>query len=341
MDSQVVLQLAKSRDGLVFAKPIISRATKPGQLSKLIENVMKPVNRFKLVSDCLICKTEDSEEETNQKVLDLMGELEREIFLSGLAKDLIALYDGEYFNADVSIEQMKLNLAMVIGAPDAKDEEKRHLEEFNSMHRRTEIDETFTSFLNRLKTKAAELTADSYGQKLVEIQFERNLREMDQSALDFHTLDQTGDALLTKQAEMLDKMKMNRKKAVKVNSVLEETNLLESKLDDLKNELRQESDKRYEKLLEDLGAKLNQLNVSKTETKPPSKSSAPVETKSKAKATKPKKKKKFNKEDYCYVCGLRGHNDPDCKGRPDMVCILCDQPGHVASSRKFHGQPKN
>ena len=336
MDSQVVLQLTKSRDGLVFTKPIISRATKPGQLSKLIQNVEKPLNRFKLVADCLITKTEDEEEdETNQKVLDLMVELEREIFLSGISKDLVSLYDGEYFNVDVSIEQMKLNLKQVIGSPDAKDEEKRHLEEFNSMHRRTEIDETFTSFLNRLKTKAAELTADSYGDKLVEIQFERNLREMDQSALDFHTLEQTGAALLTKQAEMLDKMKMNRKKAVKVNSVLEETNLLESKLDELKNELRQESDKRYEMLLEDIGAKLNQLNASKTETDP-----QPASTKSKAKKTKPKKKK-FNKDNYCFVCGLRGHNDPNCKGRPDMICILCDQPGHVASSRKFHGQPKN
>ena len=336
MDSQVVLQLTKSRDGLVFTKPIISRATKPGQLSKLIQNVEKPLNRFKLVADCLITKTEDEEEdETNQKVLDLMVELEREIFLSGISKDLVSLYDGEYFNVDVSIEQMKLNLKQVIGSPDAKDEEKRHLEEFNSMHRRTEIDETFTSFLNRLKTKAAELTADSYGDKLVEIQFERNLREMDQSALDFHTLEQTGAALLTKQAEMLDKMKMNRKKAVKVNSVLEETNLLESKLDELKNELRQESDKRYEMLLEDIGAKLNQLNASKTETNP-----QPASTKPKAKKTKPKKKK-FNKDNYCFVCGLRGHNDPDCKGRPDMICILCDQPGHVASSRKFHGQPKN
>ena len=134
---------------------------------------------------------------------------------------------------------------------------------------------------------------------------------------------------------MLDKMKMNRKKAVKVNSVLEETNLLESKLDELKNELRQESDKRYEMLLEDIGAKLNQLNASKTETDP-----QPASTKSKAKKTKPKKKK-FNKDNYCFVCGLRGHNDPNCKGRPDMICILCDQPGHVASSRKFHGQPKN
>jgi len=341
MDSQVVLQLTKSRDGLVFTKPIISRATKPGQLAKLIQNVEKPLNRFKLVADCLTTKIEDDEEgETNQKLLDLMVELEREIFLSGISKDLVSLYDGEYFNVDVSIDQMKLNLKQVIGSPDAKDEEKRQLEEFNSMHRRTEIDETFTSFLDRLKAKAAELTADSYGQKLVEIQFERNLREMDQSALDFHTLDQTGTALLTKQAEMLDKMKMNRKKAVKVNSVLEETNLLESKLDDLKNELREESDKRYQMLLEDIGAKLNQLNASKTETQPQPEKDASASTKPKAKKTKPKKKK-FNKDDYCFVCGLRGHNDPNCKGRPDMICILCDQPGHVASSRKFHGQPKN
>ena len=186
MDSQVVLQLTKSRDGLVFAKPIISRSTKPGQLAKLIENVMKSVNRFKLVADCLATKSEDEEGEANQKVLDLMNELEREIFISGLAKDLVNLYDGEYFNCDISIDKMKLNLNQVIGAPNAKDEEKRHLAEFNSMQRRVEIDETFTSFLDRLKTKAAEVTKDSYADKLVEIQFERGLREMDQSALDFH-----------------------------------------------------------------------------------------------------------------------------------------------------------
>ena len=339
MDSQVVLQLTKSRDGLVFAKPIISRSTKPGQLAKLIENVMKSVNRFKLVADCLATKAEDEEGEANQKVLDLMNELEREIFISGLAKDLVNLYDGEYFNCDISIDKMKLNLNQVIGAPNAKDEEKRHLAEFNSMQRRVEIDETFTSFLDRLKAKAADVTKDSYADKLVEIQFERGLREMDQSALDFHTLSETGAALLVKQAEMLDKMKMHRKKEVKVNSILEETNLLESKLKDLKDELRQESAKRYEELLEDIGAKLNQLNVKKSEDKPPTKVEQPASTKSKKK--KPKAKKQFNKDDYCWVCGLRGHNEPDCKGRPDMICILCDQPGHVASSRKFHGQPKN
>ena len=338
----MILQLTKSRDGLVFAKPIIARSTKPGQLAKLIENVMKPVNRFKLVADCLVTKTGEGEE-TNQKVLELMEELEREIFLSGIANDLKSLYQGEYFNCDVSIDQMKSNLEQVIGTPDAKDEERRHLEEFNTMQRRTEIDETFTSFLGRLKSKVAEVTKDSYGDKLVEIQFERSLREMDQSALDFHTLQETGAALLLKQAEILDKMKMYRKKEVKVNSILEETDLLNSKLNDLKDELRQESAQRYEKLLEDFGAKLNQLNVGKSEDKPAPKANPPANppASTKTKKRSSRKKKEFNKDDYCFVCGLRGHNEPECKGRPDMICILCDQPGHIASSRKFHGKPKN
>ena len=346
MDSQLILQLAKSRDGLVFPKPIISRSTKPENLVKLLEKAEKPVNRFQLVSNCLVTKSandslSEDQKKANVKLTELVAELEREIFLSAIDNNLMMLFEGEYFNVDVTIEQMKSNLKEIIGVPDSKDEEKRQLEDFNSMSRRTEIDETFSSYLNRLKTKAALLTKDSYADKLVEFQFGKMLREMDQSALDFHTLDQSGIALLDKQAELLDKMKMFRKKEVKVNSLQDDVTILDSKLTEFRNELRQESKQQYEQLLEDIGAKLNQLNVQKSEPKsekrdPPANANQKANTNKKA-----PKKKKFNKDDYCWVCGLRGHNNMDCKGRPDMVCILCDQPGHVASSRKFHGQPKN
>ena len=165
---------------------------------------------------------------------------------------------------------------------------------------------------------------------------------MDQSALDFHALSETGITLVDRQAELLDKMNMFKKKEVKVNSIQDQVRGLDSKLTEWKTELKSEllevSNQRYEKLLGDIDAKLNKLDVKKT-----SEDRAPPPNPSKKAARNPPKKKpkKFNKEDYCFVCGLRGHNDMDCKGRPDMICILCDQPGHVASSRKFHGQSKN
>ena len=342
MDS--LLQIAKSRDSLMIKKPLISRATKPEKLSKLINEIENSTKRFKLVATCLTTKTgpDENEDKSAAQLVQLADEMEKDIFLSGLDPKLIELYDGEYFSTAISIDDMKSNLELIIGTVDPKEEEKRQIQEFNAMSRRVELNESFASYLKRLKTKANALTKTNYANKLVEVQFANSLRDMDQSALDFHALSETGITLVDRQAELLDKMNMFKKKEVKVNSIQDQVRGLDSKLTEWKTELKSEllevSNQRYEKLLGDIDAKLNKLDVKKT-----SEDRAPPPNPSKKAARNPPKKKpkKFNKEDYCFVCGLRGHNDMDCKGRPDMICILCDQPGHVASSRKFHGQSKN
>ena len=350
MDSSI-LQMAKTRDSLVFNKPLICRSTKPNQLKKLLDEIEKSTKRFKLVSNCLITKSSTStpsqeEIENLTEFNSLSDQLEREIFISGLHTNLLSLYDGEYFSTDVTIEQMKQNLKSIIGEIDPKEEEKLLISEFNSMGRRQEWNETFTAYLARLVSKASELTNTTYADKLVEMQFEKNLREMDLEALAMisagSTDTKTGVDLSKHQAQLLDKMLLHKKKEVKVNSLQTDILALDGKLTEFKTQMMEQSDARFEQFLSRMDQKLQDLTVN--DTKPESAQPKTTNTvKAKPNKTKPKKtKRKFDPNEWCRECGLRGHKEADCKPRPDLQCILCMKFGHTAAAKNHHGlEPKN
>ena len=72
------VQLAKLRDGLLFTKPIIIRATKPAILKKKLDLVDKQINRFTLMANTLVVKAEATDD---GQVSGMVNEFEREIFM--------------------------------------------------------------------------------------------------------------------------------------------------------------------------------------------------------------------------------------------------------------------
>ena len=329
------VQLAKVRDGLLFSKPVITRATKSSILNKKLDLVEKQVNRFKLMASSLVLKS-DSESDT--QVGGMVDEFEKEIFMSSLSPDLLSSYDDEFFNTELEIEDMKTNLKAIIGEPDEQELEQQKLEEFHSMARRTELKETFTSFVKRLETAAAGITTTEYSKKLVENQFDKCLRPMDRDALDFRAdADQKGMKRINHFAQILDKMKMYAKAEVKTHH-LEIAESIEEKFEAMEQRLSERSNSRFDEIL----AKINQIQITPSTPlpKPTSKKSEAKED-PKPKSTKKKTFKQPKPTDYCLMCGLRRCKDPNCKGNDDLICILCNKAGHIATSRHFHGSSKN
>ena len=329
------VQLAKVRDGLLFSKPVITRATKPSMLNKKLELVDKQINRFNLMASSLVVK---SESQADDQVSDMITEFEREIFMSSLSSDLLSSYDDEFFNTELPIDDMKTNLKAIIGEPDEEEFENQKLEDFHSMTRRTELKETFTSFVKRLQTAAVEITNTEYSKKLVENQFDKSLRSMDKDALDFRAdADKKGMVRINHFAEILDKMKMYAKAEVKTHH-LEIAESFEEKFEAMEQRLSERSNSRFDEIL----AKINQIQFAPN-TASPNQTSKKSEAKEdpKPKFTKKKTFKQPKPTDYCLMCGLRKCKDPNCKGNDDLTCILCNKTGHIATSRHFHGSSKN
>ena len=329
------VQLAKVRDGLLLSKPVITKATKPSNLNKKLDLVEKQVNRFKLMAASLMVK---SDAESDTQVNGMVDEFEREIFMSALSSDLLSAYDDEFFNTELEIEAMKTNLKAIIGEPDQQELEQQMLEDFHSMSRRTELKESFTSFIKRLETAAAGITNTAYSKKLVENQFDKCLRPMDRDALDFRAdADKKGMDRINHFAQILDKMRMNAKAEVKTHH-LEITESIEEKFEAMEQRLAERSNSRFDEIL----AKINQIQITpsppvinQTSKKPEAKEDP------KPKSTKKKTFKQPKPTDYCLMCGLRRCKDRNCKGNDDLICILCNKAGHIATSRHFHGSSKN
>ena len=327
------VQLAKLRDGLLFSKPVVNRATKPSMLNKKLDLVDKQITRFSLMANSLTMKAEATEDE---QVTGMISEFEREIFMSALSPELLGSYDDSFFNIETEVDDMKTNLKSIIGEPDNQQVEKQKLEDFHAMARRNEIKETFTNFIKRLQTAAIEITSTDYSKKLIENQFEKSLRQMDKDVLDFHAdADKVGMDKINHFAQILDKMKMNAKAEVKTHH-LEIAESFEARFEAMEQRLSDRSDSRFDEVL----AMINQIQL-RTSSSPAKPDNKQPEKDSKPKSTKKKTFKQPKPTDYCLMCGLRKCKDPNCKGNDDLTCILCNKTGHIATSRHFHGSSKN
>ena len=330
------VQLAKLRDGLLFTKPIIIRATKPAILKKKLDLVDKQINRFTLMANTLVVKAEATDD---GQVSGMVNEFEREIFMSALSPDLLGSYDDTFFNLEIAVDDMITNLKSIIGEPDDQEIEQQKLEDFHSMARRTEIKESFSNFIKRLEVAASEITKTEYSKKLVESQFDKCLRPMDKDALDFRAdADKVGMDRTNHFAEVLDKMKMHTKAEVRTHH-LEITESIEARFEAMEQRLSERSNSRFDEVL----AKINQIQLKPSPAAPTSANEQP-ESKNGAQPKSTKKKKTFKPPkptDYCIMCGLRKCKDPNCNGNDDLTCILCNKTGHIATSRHFHGSSKN
>ena len=329
------VQLAKLRDGLLFSKPIINRATKPSILKKKLELADKQINRFTLMANTLVVKAEATED---GQVCGMVSEFEREIFMSALSSDLLGSYDDTFFNLEIEVDVMITNLKSIIGEPDDQEIEQQKLEDFHAMARRTEIKEPFANFIKRLEAAALEITSTDYSKKLVENQFDKCLRPMDKDALDFRAdADKVGMDRINHFAQVLDKMKMHAKAEVRTHH-LEITESFEARFEAMEQRLSERSNSRFDEVL----AKINQIQFQPSHAAPNPANKSESKDEAQPKSTKKKKTFKPPKPtDYCIMCGLRKCKDPNCNGNDDLTCILCNKTGHIATSRHFHGSSKN
>ena len=346
MEGSDLLCLSKTRDLIQFNEPLISKKTKPIQLAKLIDQAKKAVARFTKLTKSITIKTEPGGEADNEAVGELQAlktDFEREIFLSAIHPELRAIYDGDYFGMEIDIAVMEKNLTTVIGAVDNRTLNQSKLANFEALQRRTDIQEHFQAYLARIEKEAALITTTEFAENLIVMQFEKSLRPSDWDALQFRAdMDKTGKERVQHFAQTLDKMKIYEKTRAATHQIAPQVDM-QKQFDDFQAAILakvESGQARFEKLETDLvkmfEAKLNML------TSAPS--SAQTAKEAAPKAPKPKQPKPKSEVKFCFVCGGKTCKKGDeCEGRPDIKCFLCDEFGHFAMSRKFHGkkQPKN
>jgi len=342
MEGSDLLCISKTRDLILFNEPLISKKTKPIQLAKLVNQAKKAVDRFSKLTKPITIKTEAAGTPNVEAVTELEAlktDFEREIFLSAIHPDLRAIYDGEYFGLEITIADMAKNLTSVIGAVDSRKMNQSKIANFEALSRRTDIQERFAAFLARIETEAAKITSSDFAENLIVMQFEKSLRPSDWDALEFRAdMDKTGKDRVAHFAQTLDKMKIYEKTKAATHQIAPQVDI-QKQLDDFQAAIMAKVDSsqaRYEKMETDLvkmfEAKLNKLTFSS----PSGQAAKDVA----AKGSKPSRPR--NEMKFCYTCGSRKCKKGDsCEGRPDIKCFTCDEYGHFATSRKYHGKKES
>ena len=342
MEGSDLLCLSKTRDLIQFNEPLISKKTKPIQLPRLIDQAKKAVARFAKLTKSISIKTEPGASADTEAIGELEAlktDFKREIFLSAIHSDLRAIYDGEYFNLETTIADMEKNLTLVIGAVDNRKANQSQLANFEALSRRIDIKEHFAAFLARIEVEAAKITTSNFAENLIVMQFEKSLRPSDWEALEFRAdMDKTGKQRVQHFAETLDKMKVYEKTRAATHQIAPQVDI-QKQLNDFQAAILakvESSQARYEKLETDL-VQMFEAKLNKLTSAPPSQAAQTATKAPKPKQSKPKKEVKF-----CFVCGSRTCNKGnDCEGRPDIKCYLCEEFGHFATSRKFHGKKES
>lgn len=347
MQGTDLFSLSKTRDLIQFNEPIISKKTKPIQLAKLIDQAKKAVARFSKLTKSITIKPEPPattpNEEAETELKALKTDFEREIFLSAIHHDLRAIYDGEYFGLEISIEDMEKNLTSVIGAVDNRKLNQSQLANFEALSRRTDIQERFAAFLSRVETEAAKITTSDFAENLIVMQFEKSLRPSDWEALEFRAdMDKTGKDRVLHFAQTLDKMKIYEKTKAATHQIASQVDI-QKQLEDFQTAIMAKVDSsqaKYEKLESDL-VKMFEAKLNKLTFAPPS-GQAAAKQPAASKSPKPKQSKPKNAVRFCFTCGSRTcKKGNDCEGRPDIKCWVCDEYGHFATSRKYHGKKES
>ena len=368
MSNNAAFQILKAKHEFRFKSPIIARNTTPTGLSRQWTEIERVIGQFEDFSKCIQAELDiksnlndsGSSEETGKRAAALQTMIDQaksEIVCSALKPDLLQLYEGTMFNARLSVDDLEANLKSVLGELTPQELKRKRKADFTQLTRRSDINEKFETFLNRLISKAAELSSNTEFQaELIAEQFESSLRPMDQEALDtFFESSKTGTELTLEQARLLDKKKFFKRSEVQTNQLeLQESNMIlvgeVEKLSKQVAAIQSQADQRESSLhdiMAGFASQLDQLvksvqsnkpsNVNSTKTSPPA---APAKPKPvpENKVTE-KKKNPFENPDYfCFNCGLhKCATKHKCTGdNPKIFCCICQKYGHAASSRKHH-----
>ena len=299
---------------------------------------------------------------------------QEEILLSFLKPDFLAEYGDEYFEIGLGHRKMLQNLDVIIGSPTEAEVEERAETIFEDMVRRTQMNESFSAFLGRLKLQAAKFITDGdYRAKRVAKQFKKSVREMDGNFLMFAEATNTVTDVMGKldwQAGILDKKGYHKRSGTErsvravqdqnrvedsIVALTEQISLVGAHLDGFRQEFAQEQKRQNERNdarfceLERKVAHFSGSGFSQNcapfpnagqmvahHVSQPWPQSAPPATE-KQKKTPGWQGKVTRQKMPCFECGSMRHVEADCPGPCKASCFLCGEQGHMATSRRFHG----
>ena len=338
----------------------INRNTAPSLVAEILGTIKQNCDLLTKVKTTL-----DTQKDGN---LDcFVNSSQEDIFRSFLSSDLLQLYDGVYFKNGLGYDVMGSNLKSIIKLPTDDQKAKKARANFGSLVRRTDIDETFTSFLKRLKAEVAIFCKqEEYAQVLVEEHFRNSLREMDRDFLLMlsATHNNTGVDKLKHEAKILDEKGLHKKvsREVKALTAISQAEssvaaLTESVIDFLKEEtqarkLRETREEQMRKEWADfqrttqaqIAQALRMNIVPPAPTQAPGQYTPPTHNSQINNILKqnPGQKRlgfsnRIPQKEPCWECGNRFHLTKDCPKNCKAKCFLCGKIGHLSSARKFHG----
>ena len=289
---------------------------------------------FDLSSESFIPETGNTTKETIEKSINYYRRL---IILSTLNDDFQKKYKKEIQKAKDSKELYKFIKELIPAQSSSQLQEKAN-NELNEMTRYIDENESFTRFLNRIKTTAADASNEETVQTwMINSQFKKNLTpKIQQFLLDHDKNDSTAE----EKAKFLD----SKNRHLKTESV----NLLQtSDVAEMKEKIEIQNSALSE-LLEcvgDLKMKLDsqvEINAIKNQKHQPSRDKT-VKTRPLALADIRQNwlYNKFGKPIRCGQCGMLGHYKNICPGTCKAICHLCQKQGHLQSACPTKTQAKN
>ena len=243
--ASVALQLLQLKDAFLAKAPVLGLKSTPTELKHYLGEIDFKLADFEDVYNCLFTvKPEDGTPN-----LKLILKCESDILLSYCKPDIqLALGRDEFSNA-MSVDELKNALKTVIGEEDPQVLVAQSKKEFGEMGRRTELNETFDSFIDRLVRKAEKITSTDYKNQLVIDQFTKCLRPMDLEVIQLFPSQCIGTEinLLRAKAKILDDRKYHTKAELNAHQV---------EIEDVRRALENQ----VEKLTNQLSAQANQIS---------------------------------------------------------------------------------
>ena len=189
----------------------LNRNTSPDQITAILSLIEDNCNMLKEISDAL---------DTDGNLDSFLKNCQEEVVRSFLGADLLQLYKGVYFERGLGFQEMLKNLKNILKVPSQEQISAQARADFNQLTRRTDIDESFTQFLGRLKNEVAKFwTQEAYATVLVEERFKNSLRDIDKTFLLMLTHDKTGAQKLPYEAKMLDEKGLHKRNVNQVNQI--------------------------------------------------------------------------------------------------------------------------
>ena len=246
---------------------------------------------------------------------ELKEEIKLDLLFAAIPESFKNSYGDELFDA-TDADDLKKKVKGIIGVVSA--EEAAHLSKikFQSMARRTQADESFVTYLGRLKSAAKGVEGNSDVQDyLVREKFRLSLGP---SLLDFIRIHGDGTFDTEKAAELLDKKGQHISRPdVQVLQVNKQMAEMELKLEKALSQISEQGQrlKERDRELEELKRGWARTEINKVD----------------GVGSKPRGGRKVR----CEECGLFNHKTVDCRGCK-LTCYVCGKVGHTQHAVKHH-----